>query len=205
MTSLRVPRPSLTVPGAAAGAGLAAGALTAYLQGVLPASWNTLANSGAVWTAVAYAGTLALARTRVGAAIAGLLLLTGEVAGYYLYLADVRHLAAGRAVEVLWTLAALWIGPLTGLAAFHARFGEPVLRMAARTAPAGVLAGEGLYLIRVAGVPTSGRVELAVAAVLTAAALGTRAAPMRGRLVALAAGAAVAVGVFVAYRLLALG
>jgi hypothetical protein len=205
MTSLRVSHSSFTVPATAACVGLGAGALTAYLQGVLPVDWNTVANSGAVWTAVTYAGTLALARTRGAAALAGLLLMTGEVAGYYLYLADVRHLAAGHAAELLWTLAALWIGPLTGVAAFHARFGDPAQRMAARVALAGVLAGEGLYLVRDAGVPTSGRVEIALAVVLTAATIGTREARMRARFVALAVGAAVASAVFIAYRLLALG
>ena len=189
----------------AAIAGLIAGALTCLLQEFVPADWNTAVNSGAVWTVVAFAVAALVARTRPGAALAGLLVLVGEVAGYYLYLADVRHLPGLHSAEILWTVAALWIGPLTGLTAFRARWGSPAQRMTALAAIAGVIAGEGAYLVRVAGIAKSGWVEIAIGTAITGAALGWGRAPARARAGALAAGIVVAGAVYSAYRLLAYG
>jgi hypothetical protein len=90
---------------------MGAGGLTAYLQGVVPAGWSTIANSGAVWTVVAVAVAAAVGRIWSIAVAAGLLALLGEVVGYYAYLAEV-HIPASRAELLLWTVAALWIGPL---------------------------------------------------------------------------------------------
>jgi hypothetical protein len=205
MTSLRLPAASVATAVGSALAGMFAGALTCYLQGVLCADWNTAVNSGAVWTLVAFVLAAGLARTPTLAGVFGLLVLTGEVAGYYLYLADVRHLAAGHTAEVLWTMAALWIGPLTGLGAFCARWGSAAQRMAALAALAGVLAGEGGYLVRVADVPRAGWVELVLSALLATGALAARPAPLRVRGAALGTGVAVAVAVYLAYRLLAFG
>jgi hypothetical protein len=205
MTSIRVPSSPVAGLATAALAGLAAGVLTAYLQGVVSADWNTVANSGAVWTVVAFIATAALARTSAAAAVGGLLVLVGEVAGYYGYVADVRHLPVWHSAEVLWTVAALWIGPLTGLAAYRARSGDPAQRMTALAALAGVLAGEGAYLVRIAGVPMSGWVELALAAALATGATVTGSVSLRVRSAALAVGALVAAAVYVAYRLLAFG
>lgn len=189
----------------AAVAGLLAGALTCLLQQFLPNDWNTAVNSGAVWTVVAFAVAVAVARTQTGAVLAGLLVLVGEVAGYYIYLADVRHLPGLHSAEVLWTVAALWIGPLTGLAAYRARWGEASQRMAALTAIAGVIAGEGAYLARVADVVRAGWVEIVLGTAITVATLAANRAPARARIAALAVGTGVAGAVYVAYRLLAFG
>src|SRR4051812_27186474 len=121
MTTLRASSISMVRLPAAAIAGLVAGGLTCLLQEFVPTDWNTAVNSGAVWTVVAFAVAALVAHTWAGAAVAGLLVLVGEVAGYYLYLAEVRHLPGLHSAEILWTVAALWIGPLTGLAAFRAR------------------------------------------------------------------------------------
>lgn len=187
----------------AALAGLAAGGLTCLLQGVVPTDWNTAVNSGAVWTAVAFAAAALLARTQASAVIAGLLVLVGEVAGYYLYLADVRHLPGGHSAEFLWTIAALWIGPLTGFTAYRARWGDTAQRMTASAAVAGVIAGEGVYLVRIAGMVKSGWVEIGIGAAICAVALFRRPAPSRTRAAALLCGLVVAMGVYTAYRLLA--
>ena len=205
MTTLRVRSAAVVALPAAAIAGLVAGALTCLLQEFLPGDWNTVVNSGAVWTVVAYAVAVLVARTQRDAALAGLLVLVGEVAGYYVYLADVRHLPGLHSAEILWTVAALWIGPLTGLAAYRARWGDAAQRMTSLAAIAGLIAGEGAYLVRIADVVRAGWAEIAIAAVITAGALATGRAPTRARLGALATGIAVGAAVYLAYRLLAFG
>ncbi|MDT4922266.1 MAG: hypothetical protein QOI15_3168 [Pseudonocardiales bacterium] len=202
MTTLRAPSAPIGIPVAAI-AGLLAGALTCLLQGVVPADWNTAVNSGAVWTVVAFGAAALLAQTQSAAVIAGLLVLVGEVAGYYLYLADVRHLPGLRSEELLWTVAALWIGPLTGLAAYRARWGDTAARMTALAAIAGVVAGEGVYLVRIAGMIKSGWLEIGVGAAVAAAAMALRPAPAHIRAGAVLSGIVVAVAVYAAYRLLA--
>ena len=205
MTTLRAPSTAVVALPAAAIAGLLAGGLTCVLQKFLPGDWNIVVNSGAVWTVVAYVVAALVARTQSGAALAGLLVLVGEVAGYYIYLADVRHLAGLHSAEILWTVAALWIGPLTGFAAYRARWGDAAQRMTSLTAIAGVIAGEGAYLVRIADVVRAGWVEIVVALLITATALATVRAPARARFAALAAGVWVSGAVYVAYRLLAFG
>lgn len=205
MTTLRASSTAMVVLPTAAIAGLVAGGLTCLLQEFVPGDWNTVVNSGAVWTVVAFAVAALVARTQAGAAIAGLLVLVGEVAGYYLYLADVRHLPGLHSAEILWTVAALWIGPLTGLAAYRARWGDPAQRMTSLAAIAGVLSGEGAYLVRIADVVTAGWVEIVIGIVVTAVALAWGRAPARARVGALAAGVCVAGAVYIAYRLLAIG
>jgi hypothetical protein len=199
MTTIRSAGYSVSALGAAAVLGTAAGALTTYLQGVLPAGWSTLANSGAVWCLVAVAVAAALARGRGEAIAAGLLALLAEVVGYYVFLVDVRHIPAASSEVILWTMAALWIGPLTGLAGFFARWGPVELRMLALGAVAGMLAGEGGYLVRLAGLPRPGWVELVLAAFLAAAALGSGRDHNRGRIRAVAIGTVVAGAVYMAY------
>lgn len=205
MTTLRASSSTALALPAAATAGLVAGGLTCLLQEFLPGDWNTVVNSGAVWTVVAYAVAALVARTQSGAALAGLLVLVGEVAGYYIYLADVRHLPGLHSAEILWTVAALWIGPLAGLAAHRGRWGDAAQRMASFAAIAGVIAGEGAYLVRIAGVVSAGWAEIVVGTVITAMALAWGRAPARARLAALAAGLVVAGAVYTAYRLLAFG
>ena len=205
MTTLRVPSVSLvTLPVSALG-GLVAGGLTCLLQEYAPTDWNTAVNSGAVWTVVAFAVAALVGRTQANAAVAGLLVLVGEVAGYYAYLAGVRHLPGLHSAEILWTVAALWIGPLAGLTAHRARWGDQVQRMTAIAAIAGVVAGEGAYLVRWGGMVHSGWIEITIATIVTAAALASRRAPWHARAGALAIGLVVAACVYTSYRLLAFG
>jgi hypothetical protein len=200
-TTIRTATLSAAALTTATAAGLAAGAGTAELQGVVPESFNTVANSGAVWSVVALMVAAAAARSRATAVGAGLLALVGEVAGYYIWVSRVRHLPVLPSEELLWTVAALWIGPIIGLAAFAVRWGPRHHRAWALAAVAGVVAGEGWYLIRFAGVPVSGWVELGVAAVLG----GTAVSSTRARLTTIGTGALAAVLVYSAYRLLAFG
>jgi hypothetical protein len=134
MTAIRMSTPIFTALAGAALAGITAGVATACLHGVLPAAWNTAADSGAVWTVVAFAVTAALARTQVVAALAGLLALLGEVAGYYLFDAGVA--AAGR-VEILLA---------TGFTGWALAAGPPPGRSRVLAAGAGLLVAAAVYL-----------------------------------------------------------
>lgn len=204
MTTLRTSTATMVVLPTAALAGLLAGGLTCLLQQFLPGDWNLIVNSGAVWTVAAFALATLIGRTRAAAATAGLLVLIGEVAGYYLYLADVRHLPGLHSAEILWTVAALWIGPLAGFAAYRARWGNAAQRMTALAALAGVVVGEGAYLVRIAGVVRAGWVEMVIGMAGAVLALAWGRAPVPARAAALGAGVFVAGAVYTAYRLLAL-
>ncbi len=130
--------------------------------------------------------------------------LLGQVVGYHAYLAEV-HLPVSHAEFLLWTVAALWIGPLTGLGGFAVRWGPPEHRLWGLLPLAGVIAGEGGYLIRFAGRPTSGWVEIVVASALAGGALASGQVPARGRAGALGAGVLTAGAVYLAYQSWLLG
>lgn len=199
MTAIRNTTWSAAALVAASGVGVAAGGVTAGLQGVLSADWNTVANSGAIWTLVAALAAGCLGRQRATAMAAGMLVLVGEVVGYYAYVTDVEHLPVLHAEELLWTVAALWIGPLAGLAAFLVRWGEPAQRVVAALAMWGVVGGEGGYLWRLAEVPKAGVVEMVLAVVGSAAVLVAVRAPAPARWLAVGAGVAVGAVVYLAY------
>jgi Family of unknown function (DUF6518) len=200
MTAIRATTWSAAALVTAAVAGVVAGGVTAYLQGVLSENWNTVANSGAMWTVVAFAAALVLGRSQVSAVCTGTLVLVGEVVGYYSYDANLQHIPVLRSEVMLWTFAALWIGPLAGLGAFFTRWGRADRRVTALLAVCGVVAGEGVYLLHIAGVPRSGWVEIVLGLTGATAALIAVPAPPRAKLAALAAALFVAVSVYLAYR-----
>lgn len=182
---------------AAAGVGLAGGLATMWWQGILPGDWNTPANSGAVWVLVAFSVAAAIAAPTRTAAVAGGLVLVGEVVGYYAIAAPLRDIPTVHSEQELWTVAALWIGPLAGLGGHFARVGTAWQRAVAVLAACGMVGGEGWYLIS-AGVP-AGQVELAAAgagALLTLAVLRLRPLASAG---VLALGCAMAWCVFTTY------
>lgn len=184
---------------AAAVAGLWAGAATSYAQGVLPAEWSQLANSGAVWTVVAAAVALACARVRWLAVLAGTVALVAEVAGYYAVASALRGVPTTRAEWLLWSIAALWVGPAAGLAAWGIARGRPRQRVCAVLALAGLVAGEGLYEVRHIGAVRFGWAELWLAG-LTALAAGVFTSAAWGRRAgAVGLGVAVAVSTYAVY------
>jgi uncharacterized membrane protein len=189
----------IAAPVAAAGIGLLAGALTAYLQGVLPEAWNTIANSGAVWTVIAFAVAVGLTRSLAHGAVIGGLVLVGEVLGYYGYDSGLQHIPQLHSAEILWTVAAIWVGPLAGVAAQLVRHGAPAQRVTALLAVCGVVVGEGCYLLRLAGVPATGRVEIGIGLLAALAAVMFVPAAIQARLAAIAAGVLVAGSVYVLY------
>ncbi len=169
-------RPARTAPLARAwalalGAGLVVGIATSYLQGVLPGSWNRLANSGGVWTVLAFAVAVRVSRNRSEAVGAGLFALLGSVAGYYAVASPLRGIATSWNERLLWTTAALLIGPAAGFAADLWARGSRLPRLTGGLSMCGVVAGEGLHAIaRISSTDSAGWVEfvvgVAVAAVL---------------------------------------
>jgi hypothetical protein len=203
MSPRRVREPSAaTAPAAlllSALAGLFAGVATSWLQSVLPGSWHVLADSGAVWTAVAFLVAAAVSGPRWLAVGSGTLCLLAEVAGYYLLAAAAQGIAVTMSEQVLWTLAAMWIGPLAGIGGHLLRRGTPALRLLALLAMAGVVAGEGLHqLLRVSDA-SAGYAELGVAGLVTVVGAAVIPARLDRRAWAVAGGAAVAVATYVMY------
>lgn len=130
--------------------GLTLGVLTNLAQGWLPGAWNQIANSGAVWTAFAFAAGAALAgRCRYPLlAAAGLCVEIGLVAGYYGYAVLARNddvvSLLGR--PVMWAAFACVAGPIFAVAAAWWRRGRTVWhRSAGLGALGGVFGAEGLH------------------------------------------------------------
>ncbi|MCD0484043.1 DUF6518 family protein [Streptacidiphilus sp. ASG 303] len=127
--------------------GILLGILTNLAQGWLPNPWNQLANSGAVWTAVAFAsGALAARRMPFSASVvAGLCSEVCLVVGYYGYAELGRDGMGDLSYPFLWLGMAFLVGPLFGAAGSWWRRGSTGSRRV--TGPlllAGVFGAEGL-------------------------------------------------------------
>ncbi len=200
------PAPTPSAPAAlaarlscAAAGGVAFGVLTLWLQGRLADSWNVLANSGAVWTVVAVALAAVFGTSRTTGAVAGLLSLLGEVAGYYWCAAPWHGVAVALDEQVLWTAAAVLIGPVAGLVGHGLARGTGAQRVRAALCVAGLFAGEGWYDLRMAQNLVAARVEVALAALVAVAAVLFSRASAATRAVAVLLGCAVAAAVLLAY------
>ncbi|MFJ1754137.1 DUF6518 family protein [Kitasatospora sp. NPDC088134] len=127
--------------------GLLLGVLTNLLQGWLPDAWAQIANSGAVWSVVAFVAG-ALSARRVGllvAAVAGLLAEIGLVVGYYGYAEVARDGMGSLFAPLVWVGMAFVAGPLFGVAGFMWRGADPRRRVVALAALAGVFGAEAVY------------------------------------------------------------
>ncbi|WP_435113038.1 DUF6518 family protein [Nocardiopsis synnemataformans] len=132
----------LTPLAAAVGAGLLAGFLTSYGQGLLPQGLASMANSSASWSLIAFLVGMLSPRPWVSA-IAGALSLAAMVLGYDIA-SVLRGFATLSGATVFWLTAAVLVGPVLG-------WGGNALRLRTRLAPlavgamSGVLVGEGAY------------------------------------------------------------
>ena len=129
-------------------AGVVLGVLTNLAQGWLPGSWNQLANSGAVWSAAAFAAGAVFARraSLPAAAVAGLCAESGLVIGYYGYAEFGRDGMGGLAAPLVWLVMAFVAGPLFGVAgAWWRGSAARSRRMIGLAALAGVFGAEGLH------------------------------------------------------------
>ncbi|MEU1513064.1 DUF6518 family protein [Streptomyces sp. NPDC005811] len=132
--------------------GVLLGVLTNLAQGRLPGAWNQLANSGAVWSAVAFAAGALLA---VGSgsirrsAVGGLCAEAGLVVGYYGYAEAGRDGMGSLFFPLVWLGMACVAGPLFGVAAYWWRRGEDVRRRVVGLAAfAGLFGMEGTMAAR---------------------------------------------------------
>ena len=133
---------------AASGAGLALGVLTNLAQGWLPGEWNQIANSGAVWSVVAFvAGALPAGRVSLpAAAVAGLCAESGLVVGYYGYAEFGRDGMGSLLAPLVWLAMAVISGPIFGIAGAWWRNGRTGMRrVLGLAAVAGLFGSEGLH------------------------------------------------------------
>ncbi|WP_228121213.1 DUF6518 family protein [Streptomyces fagopyri] len=143
--------PALGAPASGLAAGLVLGVLTNLAQGWLPGAFNHIPNSGAVWSAAAFAAGAILTHraTVVIAAVTGLLTELGLVIGYYGYAAFGRGGMGSLTMPLVWAAVACVVGPLFGVAGLWSRNGQGgVRRIAGTAALAGVFGGEGVSFAR---------------------------------------------------------
>jgi hypothetical protein len=124
-------------------ASLALGFLTAYGQEWLPAELGSLANSAGSWSLIAFALALLGSSLRIAGAL-GALVLIGLLFGYVVG-AHVRGFAAGTALVLFWSAAAVTAGPALGLGAHWVKTRRDHLAAVGTGVMSGVLVGEGVY------------------------------------------------------------
>ncbi|MEV6174098.1 DUF6518 family protein [Streptomyces sp. NPDC051954] len=127
--------------------GLVAGVLTNLAQGWLSGAWNQIANSGAVWSVVAFVAGALLGRhvSLPAAAVAGLCAESGLVVGYYAYAEFGRDGMGSLHAPLVWLGMAFIAGPLFGLAGAWWRGRDPRRRVIALAALAGVFGMEAIH------------------------------------------------------------
>jgi hypothetical protein len=138
------PPRTLPTPASAPFVGLAIGALTSVGQTYLGGPVNALVNSASMWL-IAPLLIGRTARTRGGAATAGLVVALSQLLGYYLT-AHLRGFGVGGGMVAIWTACAIVGGPLFGAAGHLWRSGDPRLRGAGATALPAIFLAEGLWI-----------------------------------------------------------
>lgn len=195
--------PALARVSMALGAGLLAGVLTSYGQGV--AGLSTLSNAAGPWFVVAIA-LLLLMRVRggrlglFGAMTAGVVVLELMHVGYWAT-SNLRGFPDVLAITNFWVLMALPAGVLAGGVAVAVRSADGRWRAAAFGVTAAVLVGEGVRcLLRVAATTGTATwvVEIVVGVAVLVAGVVVARSPL-GRVIALGTGVLGTVGVLAAY------
>jgi len=185
---------------AAIAIGLLVGIATSYLQGRLPGEWNSLANSGAVWATIGVVAAWLLAVSLPVSIGVGVLVLLGEVAGYYWIACPLRNIATSDSEQALWTMAALLFGTLAGASGWFIRRGRGAQRGAALAATGGVIAGEGLHaLVRISAHAPLAWCELVAGLVLVGFSVVALPAARTQRTLAAVCGLVIAALVFLVY------
>ncbi|WP_420037332.1 DUF6518 family protein [Streptomyces sp. cg28] len=132
-----------------AATGLAFGVLTNLLQGWLPWPWSQLANSGGVWSVLAFVTGAVLAPRASGVrriAAAGALAEIGLVVGYYGYAELGRDGMGSLVLPLVWLATACVSGPLFGTAGAWWRRSDRIWRrVGALGALGGLFGSEGLH------------------------------------------------------------
>jgi hypothetical protein len=149
--------------------GLIIGGLTLLLQSLLPSSVIQIANSGAVWSVVAFIiGRRTSSRSR--AMLGGLIALIGEVLGYYTvsYFANLMDIMPSTlAVVGYWLVIALVAGPVFGWAGYVSVHRDRLVQRVGMAAMAAAFIGEGLYLLTILSTPNTTILWIIIAIVIT--------------------------------------
>jgi Family of unknown function (DUF6518) len=142
-------------------AGFVLGVVTSLGQGIADGEWNTLVNSGAVWSLAAFI-VGAFGTANLPAVGMGITTLLGAVAGYYVSATIKLDFASAFSGIIFWGLVAVVAGPLFGLAGYWWRNKTCWQHRLAIGFLGGVFAGEGVYtLLSIPHKPISGWVMLA--------------------------------------------
>lgn len=132
----------------------------------MPGILNQLANSGAVWVIIAFVlGRFAPAWKR--AALAGVIALVGEVAGYYTIASIVVGVPDSFILIYFWLAVALVAGPLLGAAGYFSPNAQGWLQPISTAALGAVFIGEGLYFYVFLNYTTNTVLWLAIALGIT--------------------------------------
>jgi hypothetical protein len=134
----------------AAVGGVAIGALSLLLNGVLPGGSNRLVNSGAVWVVGAFAAGALRRDGGWRTWLAGTAVLVGAVGGYYAALVVFEHRTVSPDVltgPVEWALVGLAAGPVFATAGAWWRDPRRARRVVALCVLGGVFVAEGAYLL----------------------------------------------------------
>jgi hypothetical protein len=140
------------------GVGIAVGIATLLGQSVLPAEWNRLANSGAIWLLASYLVGSRMP-TNGRAAVAGMATLVLAVVAYYV---AARLAGAGVSTRtvVIWIGTALVGGPVYGVAGHSWQAGPDRRRIIAIGLMGGIVTAEGVStLLRIPELAAVGWVE----------------------------------------------
>lgn len=123
--------------------GIIIGILTVLGQGVLPGSWNSIANSGVSWLLPAYF-IGAMGSTKTKSALFSILSLLGMVVGYYGYEMLIQNVPHSIYFILVWTGAAIIGGTIFGIAGYLWRSGKGLKHKIGSALIGGVFITEGL-------------------------------------------------------------
>ncbi|MEH7095034.1 DUF6518 family protein [Neobacillus vireti] len=123
--------------------GIIVGILTVLGQGVLPGSWNLLANSRVSWLLPSFF-IGAMGSTKTKSASFSMISLLGMFIGYYGYAMQIQNVPHSLYFILIWTGAAIVGGTIFGIAGFLWRRDNGVKHKFGSALIGGVFISEGL-------------------------------------------------------------
>jgi hypothetical protein len=142
-------------------AGLALGAVTQVMQGLLPEQLGWLANSLSAWLVAAFVLGAVVPAARV-AAVASAVMLLAALTGYYLAIQVRYGSGVEGALSPFWLLGAVVGGPVFGSVGWWWRKGSPKQQHWSAGLLGALLVAEGVYFLLVVTDPVVGLGAIAV-------------------------------------------
>ncbi|MFJ4920416.1 DUF6518 family protein [Streptomyces sp. NPDC088725] len=127
--------------------GLAIGAVTNVLQGLLPGPFQAFSNSGSVWVVGAFAAGAVIGVPGWRASFAGIATQVGAVVGYYGYAEYVRDGMGDLTWPTFWLVLGLIAGPIFGTAGAWWRTGTAWRRLAGPAVLGAVFGMDALHYL----------------------------------------------------------